>query len=143
MTHRAAIYALPWWVLPVVLLAIAGAARRDRLYRPPAARNLPRLPAPPVTLACGANPRGPLPSAAMPLNQPGDAMPGLELAGALDRLAAALEEQTRTLLALKTDVAAVSANLRQVEQRLAALEEKRTASPQRPKAPSPAKKRQK
>jgi hypothetical protein len=54
---------------------------------------------------------------------------GLKLADALDRLAGALEQQTRTLLDLKTDVAELAGALKGIESRLAALEDRPAAVP--------------
>lgn len=55
----------------------------------------------------------------------------LNLADVLDRLAGALEQQTRTVLELKGDVGTLIGVLKQVETRLAGLEAKR--SPDKPK----------
>lgn len=49
---------------------------------------------------------------------------GVKLADALDRLAGALEEQTRTLLELKSDVGELADSVRQIETRLGALEDR-------------------
>jgi hypothetical protein len=51
------------------------------------------------------------------------------LADALDRLAGALEQQTRTLLDLKTDVAELAGALKGIESRLGALEDRQAAVP--------------
>jgi hypothetical protein len=68
---------------------------------------------------------------------------GLPLADALDRLAGALEQQTRTLLELRNDVSGLAESLRQIETRLEALEAKPPAVPDRDKPKAPAKKRPK
>lgn len=52
-----------------------------------------------------------------------------QLADALDRLAGALEEQTRTLLDLKGEVGGLAGTLKEIETRLAALEEERPSGP--------------
>jgi hypothetical protein len=72
-----------------------------------------------------------------------DGADGLKLADALDRLAGALEQQTRTLLELREDVSGLAGNLRRIETRLDALEAKRPAVPGRDKPKAPGKKRPK
>ena len=71
-------------------------------------------------------------------HQSHDAAGGQKLADALDRLAAALEQQTRSLLDLKNEVSALAGGLRQIEGRLADLEKKQVAftasAPDKPKA---------
>jgi len=75
--------------------------------------------------------------------QPHDAANGHKLADALDRLAGALEQQTRTLLELKEDVSGLAGNLRQIESRLDAIETKQSATSDREKPKATAKKRPK
>ena len=78
-----------------------------------------------------------------PTALPPDGANGLKLADALDRLAGALEQQTRTLLELRNDVSGLAGNLRQIENRLDALEAKQSAAPDRDKPKPTAKKRPK
>jgi hypothetical protein len=54
---------------------------------------------------------------------------GLKLADVLDRLAGALEQQTRTLLDLQRDVGTLAGTVKGIESRLAALDDKRSVSP--------------
>jgi hypothetical protein len=72
-----------------------------------------------------------------------DGANGLKLADALDRLAAALEQQTRTLLELRNDVSGLAGNLGRIESRLDALEAKRPVAPGPEKPKAGAKKRSK
>ena len=67
-------------------------------------------------------------------HHPPGASDGQKLADVLDRLAAALEQQTRSLLELKGDVSALAGGLRRIEDRLGDLESKQAAVP----APVPA-----
>ena len=62
-------------------------------------------------------------------HQPQDAAGGQPLANALDRLAAALEQQTQSLLELRNDVSDLAGGLRQIESRLGDLERKQSAAP--------------
>lgn len=62
-------------------------------------------------------------------HQPPGASDGQKLADVLDRLAAALEQQTRSLLDLKGDVSALAGGLRRIEDRLGDLESKQAAVP--------------
>jgi hypothetical protein len=59
------------------------------------------------------------------------------MADVLDRLAAALEQQARSLEDLRIDVGTLIGSVRQIEKRLGDLEAKRTPTP----AKAPAKKR--
>ena len=74
----------------------------------------------------------------MSFPHPQDAAGGQKLADALDRLAAALEQQTRSLLELKSDVSAVAVVLRQIESRIGDLERKQSAVPSPVPSPVPA-----
>jgi hypothetical protein len=73
-------------------------------------------------------------------HQPQNAAGGQPLANALDRLAAAFEQQTQSLLELRNDVADLAGGLRRIEGRLGEIERKQSAvaapspAPEKPKA---------
>ena len=68
---------------------------------------------------------------------------GLKLADVLEKLAGVLEEQTRTLLDLKSEVGSLSGTLKEIENRLAAIEGKRIDVPDSTTPKPKAKKRPK